>query len=122
MAPAVNTLILVFVALMLALSQILLKSAVVLVKVDGGRSAVVGMLVSLLAIWQFWVAIIVSGCVMILWAWVLTFVPLSKAYPFVVLAFVFAAIFDSVFFGQSLSLKFFLGCALILAGLIVIIR
>ena len=80
------------------------------------------MLTSLLTIWQFWVAIIVSGCGMVLWAWVLPFVPLAKAYPFVVLAFVFAAIFDSVFFGQSLSLKFFLGCALILAGLIVIVR
>ena len=121
MTSAINTLILVFVALMLALSQILLKAAVVLVRTDG-KTAVLGMLTSLLTIWQFWLAIIVSGCVMLLWAWVLTFVPLSKAYPFVVLAFVFAAIFDSIFFGQSLSLKFFLGCALILAGLIVIVR
>ena len=122
MTLVINTLILVFVALMLALSQILLKSAVVLVRADGGKTAVLGMLTSLLTIWQFWVAIIVSGFVMLLWAWVLTFIPLAKAYPFVVLAFVFAAVFDSVFFGQSLTLKFFLGCSLILAGLIVIVR
>ena len=56
-----------------------------------------------------------------LWAWILTFVPLSKAYPFVVLAFVFTAIFESVFFGVQMSLKFFVGCSFILVGLLVII-
>lgn len=121
MTSIFNTMILILVALMLALSQILLKAAVVMAKADG-KTAALGMLTSLLTIWQFWSAIIVSGCVMLLWAWVLTFVPLSKAYPFVVLAFVFAAVFDSIFFGQSLSLRFFIGCALILAGLLVIVR
>lgn len=118
----IQTAMLVGVAFMLAVGQILLKIGVTNARSAPGGDVTTGMFSHLLLAWQFWAAILVSGAVMVFWAWILTFIPLAKAYPFVVLAFVFAGILEAIIFGQSLSASFFVGCALILGGLLIIVR
>jgi drug/metabolite transporter (DMT)-like permease len=122
MSSVTNTLLLVFVAFLLAVGQLLLKAGVQTARATSHKATLPALGLSLVVTWQFWMAIMVGGFVVLLWAWILTFVPLSKAYPFVVLAFVFTAIFESVFFGGQMPVKFFVGCSLILVGLLVIVR
>lgn len=56
------------------------------------------------------------------WVWVLTFVPLSIAYPFVALTFVLTVASGALLFGEPISLRLVLGGVMIIAGLIVIAR
>jgi hypothetical protein len=121
LSSVTKTLLLVCVAFLLAIGQLLLKAGVRTASVESSKAALPELALSLAITWQFWAAIMVCSFVVPLWAWILTFVPLSKAYPFVVLAFVFTAIFESVFFGVQMSPKFFVGCSFILVGLLVII-
>ena len=58
----------------------------------------------------------------ILWIYLLRFVPLSKAYPYMALSFVLVPIFSAVFFGESLSQAYFIGTVLILMGLLIVTR
>jgi hypothetical protein len=122
MSSITNALWLVCVAFLLALGQLLLKAGVLTASVASKKATLPALGLSLVVTWQFWTAIMVCGFVVLLWAWILTFIPLSKAYPFVVLAIVLTAIFESVFFGGQLPVKFFVGCSLIFVGLLVIVR
>ncbi|HUS96939.1 MAG TPA: hypothetical protein VMX97_09395 [Hyphomicrobiaceae bacterium] len=108
-------------ALLLAVAQIVLKTGAVLAKSEAEAGTILDLMFALVLQWRFWVAIAMCGGLVFAWAWLLTFLPLSKAYPFVVLAFIFAGVLEHFVFGQTLSLTFFLGCALIAAGLVVMI-
>jgi drug/metabolite transporter (DMT)-like permease len=55
-----------------------------------------------------------------LWVYILTVTELSKAYPFVALAFVFTPLLASKVFGESLNRSFYVGLAAIVFGLLVI--
>ena len=57
----------------------------------------------------------------ILWVWVLTFTPLSRAYPFVALAFVITPILGGMVFGEPISLRLALGIAVIAFGLFLVV-
>lgn len=109
-------------AFLLSLGQILLKKGVSVAQQQANAPTAPAMLIALIWTWQFWAAITLCGALVLLWSWMLSIIPLSKAYPFVVLAFVFAAILEHYIFGLSLPLKFFAGCGLIVAGLIVILQ
>ena len=50
------------------------------------------------------------------WIWVLTFTPLSKAYPFVAIAFILVPLMGGIVFGETLDVRFYLGAILIVAG------
>ena len=58
----------------------------------------------------------------ILWVWLLKFVPLSTAYPFVALAFIFTPVLSLIFFGEKVSIGYFLGLAFIACGVIIIAK
>jgi len=58
----------------------------------------------------------------VLWVWILRSVPLSAAYPFVALAFVFTPLMASAIFGEKLTLGYASGLVLILAGIVVVAR
>lgn len=109
-------------AFLLSVGQMLLKKGIIIAQQQASSSAVAAKIIALVWTWQFWSAMALCGSLVLLWSWILTVVPLAKAYPFVVLAFVFAAILEHYFFGLSLSPKFFLGCALIVSGLLVILQ
>jgi drug/metabolite transporter (DMT)-like permease len=58
----------------------------------------------------------------VLWVWLLRFVPLSEAYPFVALAFIFTPLLATFIFNEKLSLSYFGGLTLIACGILVIAR
>ena len=53
-----------------------------------------------------------------LWVWALRYLELSKAYPFFALAFVFVPLMGVWFFGETLSLRYAIGVALIICGVV----
>lgn len=57
----------------------------------------------------------------VLWVWVLTFTPLSRAYPFVALAFVITPILGGMIFGEPISLRLAIGIAVIAFGLFLVV-
>jgi drug/metabolite transporter (DMT)-like permease len=58
----------------------------------------------------------------LLWIYVLRFVDLSRAYPFMALSFAIVPIASAWLFGDKLSVAYFSGVALICAGVVVISR
>ena len=108
-------------AFMLSVGQILVKKAVIAVKGPEPQVLDLRFAFNLFTNWQFLLAIGICASLVVVWAWTLTFIPLSKAYPFVVCAFVFAGILEYFIFGVPLSPRFFIGCGLIALGLIVIL-
>ena len=57
----------------------------------------------------------------LVWVWILTFTPLSRAYPFVALAFVITPVIGSLMFGEPLSLRLAGGIAAIAFGLFLVV-
>jgi drug/metabolite transporter (DMT)-like permease len=66
----------------------------------------------------FLAAILLYGCVTLGWVWCLQEVPLSRAYLFMSLAFVLVPVMGALFFGETLTWKFFLSALLIVSGII----
>lgn len=58
----------------------------------------------------------------ILWVWILTFTPLSRAYPFVAIAFVITPLMGHFIFMETLGVRFFFGLFFIIIGLVLVIR
>jgi drug/metabolite transporter (DMT)-like permease len=62
------------------------------------------------------------GASSVLWFFILTRIPLSQAYPIVILGGALVPVFAWMFFREPLSLALLLGYALMLAGLALIQR
>ena len=105
-------------ALGMAGGQILFKAAALRLPADVPFAELVfglaqnGMFVAALALY-----LVLS----VLWVWVLTFTPLSRAYPFVALAFVITPILGGMVFGEPISLRLALGIAVIAFGLFLVV-
>ena len=56
----------------------------------------------------------------IIWVWILSFTPLSRAYPFVALAFAVTPIFSAVLLSEPLTTRLIVGIAVILCGLLLV--
>ncbi len=99
----------------LALGQLLFKKVA-----DGvtGNLLGEGFIGLLLNPW-FWSAAMLYGISTLLWINILQGVPLSLAYPFVALAFVIVPLGAWAFFGEPLSLRYFLGVFLLCSGILV---
>lgn len=67
-------------------------------------------------------AVLLYALLSVVWVWVLTFVPLSIAYPFVALTFVLTVASGALFFGEPVTARLVLGGLMIIGGLIVITR
>lgn len=67
-------------------------------------------------------AVLLYALLSAVWVWVLTFVPLSIAYPFVALTFVLTVASGALLFDEAVTVRLLLGGAMIIAGLIVITR
>jgi drug/metabolite transporter (DMT)-like permease len=65
-------------------------------------------------------AVALYGGLTILWVWLLTFTPLSRAYPFVALAFAVTPLLGGFVFGEPLTTRLILGIAIILCGLLLV--
>jgi drug/metabolite transporter (DMT)-like permease len=77
-------------------------------------------LLSLVQNAYFLAAIVLYGGLTVLWVWLLTFTPLSRAYPFVALAFAITPLLGGLVFGEAITTRLLLGIALILCGLLLV--
>jgi multidrug transporter EmrE-like cation transporter len=68
----------------------------------------------------FIVALILYAALTVLWVWILSFTPLSRAYPFVALAFALTPALGIMMFGEAASLRLAIGIVLIVCGLCLI--
>jgi undecaprenyl phosphate-alpha-L-ara4N flippase subunit ArnE len=69
-----------------------------------------------------WLALFLYGAATLLWVRVLTTTPLSRAYPFMALAFVLVPAASYVFFQETINTRHAVGTALIVAGVLVVAR
>ena len=66
----------------------------------------------------FLVALVLYAALAGLWVWILTFTPLSRAYPFVALAFALTPALGGLMFAEPISVRLVIGIGLILCGLL----
>jgi drug/metabolite transporter (DMT)-like permease len=69
----------------------------------------------------FILAIILYAGATLLWVWILRQVPLTVAYPFFALTFVFVPLLSGIFLGEKVDLTYYAGVGLIIAGITVTI-
>jgi drug/metabolite transporter (DMT)-like permease len=99
----------------MAAGQILFKLASLRLAPDGSPAERVG---SLMQNWVFLAALAVYLALSVLWVWILSFTPLSRAYLFVALSFAIVPVASAVLFAEPLSLRVMVGIGLILCGLL----
>jgi len=78
--------------------------------------------VSLLTNKYLLTALVIYGLATIGWVYSLRVVPLTVAYPFMALAFVIVPLLSAMFLRETIPLSLILGTALIVSGIVVIIK
>jgi drug/metabolite transporter (DMT)-like permease len=72
--------------------------------------------------WAFLAALVFYFALSIFWVSILTYIPLSRAYPFLALGFAITPILGGVLFSEPLTLRLVIGIAVILSGLLLVAR
>jgi len=98
--------------------QLLFKSAALRLPAQSGFAE---RLLSLAHNAYFLAALVAYIGLALVWLWVLTFTPLSRAYLFVALPFALVPLAATLVFGEPLSGRFLLGAVLIVCGLILVV-
>lgn len=68
------------------------------------------------------VALALYGVTTLAWVWVLQKIELGRAYPFMALAFVLVPIGSHFVFGERFQVQYFIGVAIIMAGILVTVK
>jgi drug/metabolite transporter (DMT)-like permease len=102
----------------MAAGQLLFKGAALRFATLGGAGE---RILALFTNVYFLAALALYAALAILWVWVLSFTPLSRAYPFVALAFAFTPLLGGLVFDEAMSMRLVFGVLLILAGLFFVI-
>src|SRR4029453_18327066 len=68
----------------------------------------------------FLAALFLYAALAVLWVWILTFTPLSRAYPFVALAFALPPVAAAYSLAQPLTTRLLVGIAAIMVGLFLV--
>lgn len=97
--------------------QVLFKMAALRYVAEGGVGE---RLLGLVCNIYFVTALVFYAGYAILWVWILSFTPLSRAYPFVALAFALTPLLGAMLFGETISLRFIVGLLFILCGLFIV--
>jgi drug/metabolite transporter (DMT)-like permease len=114
---ATQIMLLCFYAFGMAAGQMLFKLASLRLAAD---ASLIERLGHLLLNWAFLTALAIYLALSVLWVWILSFTPLSRAYLFVALSFAVVPIFGAAFFSEPMSLRLGIGIAVILAGLFLV--
>jgi len=69
----------------------------------------------------FLAALVLYGALTLLWVWILTFTPLSRAYPFVALAFAITPLLGAWAFAEPIEWRLVGGLVVIAFGLFLVI-
>jgi drug/metabolite transporter (DMT)-like permease len=99
----------------MAAGQILFKLASQHAAPDG---SLIERAASLLQNWPFLAALAVYFALSVLWVWILSFTPLSRAYLFVALSFALVPVAGTLLFAEPMSWRLATGIGLILCGLL----
>jgi drug/metabolite transporter (DMT)-like permease len=99
--------------------QLLFKSAAVRYAAATGDTG--QRLIGLLQDFCFLSAIGLYAALAVFWVWVLSFTSLSRAYPFVALAFAFTPLLGGLLFGEVLTTPLFIGLLFIVCGLFFVV-
>jgi len=75
-------------------------------------------LLAMMANGYFVAAVVLYGALSVLWVWLLSFTPLSRAYVFVALAFAVTPLLGGLIFGEPISVRLVIGVVLICCGLL----
>jgi drug/metabolite transporter (DMT)-like permease len=65
----------------------------------------------------FFVALILYAALSVTWVWILSFTPLTRAYPFVALAFALTPALASFALAEPVSLRLLIGIVLVSCGI-----
>ncbi len=106
--------ILVGYAVAMAFGQILFKIAALRVGATGSLGE---RLTALAHNGYFAVSVVLYAALTVVWVWILTFTPLSRAYVFVALSFIMTPFFAAAVFGEPISIRLVIGIGLIVGGL-----
>jgi drug/metabolite transporter (DMT)-like permease len=68
----------------------------------------------------FILALFLYAAYAVFWVWLLSFIPLSRAYPFVALAFALTPLLGGMLFGEVISWRLIVGILFILCGLFLV--
>jgi drug/metabolite transporter (DMT)-like permease len=68
----------------------------------------------------FLAAVLLYAGLTVLWVWILSFTPLSRAYVFVALAFAATPLLGAFVFAEPISLRLVVGIGLIVCGLLLV--
>ena len=113
-----STLLTLVCVLLIAVGQLLFKSAAANWRVDGWTwSTLAGFLSPLML-----VALVVYGFATVLWVYVLRTVPLATAYALFSLAFLIVPLLAHFVLGERLTVNTLIGGAIIVIGIIVAVR
>jgi drug/metabolite transporter (DMT)-like permease len=67
-------------------------------------------------------AFTIYGVTTIVWIWVLQKIELGRVYPLMALAFILVPIGSYIFFGERFKPQYFIGIAMIMAGIIIAVK
>jgi drug/metabolite transporter (DMT)-like permease len=109
------TLLIVYAAGM-SVGQVLFKLSANAVAAQRGQN----LLATAITNGYFICAIVIYAAMTFLWVWILTRVALSRAYPFVVLSFVFTPFLAWSILNEPMGLPYVFAIALIMVGLLII--
>lgn len=118
MLSSLKIVMLVFVAFIIATGQVLFKLAAQKIAWQGtwvelAASAFNGTLLG---------GLILYGVAAVLWIYLLSEIPLSRAYPFVVLSFAFVPMLSALVLNEHIGIGYGMGMVLIFAGLFLVLR
>ncbi len=99
----------------LAIGQVLFKASAASLAQTGSFLATRTLLLLLSAM-------LLYGITSIAWVWVLQKVELGRVYPIMALAFVLVPLASHLVFGERFSTQYFIGVALIMAGIVIAVR
>ena len=99
--------------------QLLFKSAALRYGAAGGDTS--ERLLGLLHNVYFLLAVLLYAGLSVLWVWLLSFTPLSRAYPFVALAFALTPFLGALVFQEAVSARLIIGVLFVLCGLFFVV-
>jgi drug/metabolite transporter (DMT)-like permease len=106
---------LAFFTLLLAVGQLLFKTAGLAIRGLPPRDA----LLALAHVPAFYAAIILYAASTFLWVWLLSRVTLMQAYPWVSAGVIIVPLLSAAIFGERVTSAYWLGAALIVAGIVI---
>lgn len=104
-------------ATVMAGGQLLFKLAALRSVADAPLGA---RMVALVQDWAFLLALAINLGLAVAWVWILSFTPLSRAYPFLALAIALTPFVAALVFGEPLTVRFAVGVGVIFLGLILV--